>query len=112
MKDNLSSDIRIKAEQLLDLTHAMLIAATADDWDAFELQEQQRDAILKMVFDRTIEESAKLHLIDLVKEIQLIDKTITNLIIQQRDQAAEELRHLRRARESDKAYRVEAGNPG
>ncbi|TAN70613.1 MAG: flagellar protein FliT [Methylobacter sp.] len=104
-------DIQTQADQLLDLTQAMLTTATADDWDAFELLEQQRSAILEMVFSsQAIDESAKLYLTTVIKEIQLIDKAITNLIIEQRDQAAKELRHLRHARESDKAYRIEADN--
>lgn len=106
-------DIQAKADQLLDLTQAMLITATSDDWDAFELQEQQRSAMLEMVFsNQAIEESAKPYLINVIKEIQIIDQTITSLIIQQRDQAAKELRQLRYARESDKAYRIESDNSG
>lgn len=109
MKDEPELDMHTKADQLLDLTQAMLAAAKSDDWDAFELQEQQRSAMLEMVFgSQTVEESAKLHLIDVVKEIQLIDKAICNLITQQRDQAAKELRHLKHAREGDKAYQIAA----
>ncbi len=112
-KSEQALDIQIKAEQLLDLTQAMLITATSDDWDAFELQEQQRSAMLEMIFgSQPIEESVKLYLVDVIKKIQLIDETITDLIIQQRDQAAEELRHLRHARQGDKAYRIEADNSG
>jgi hypothetical protein len=113
MKDEPALDIRTKADQLLDLTQAMLTAAKSDDWDEFELQEQQRSAMLEMVFSSqtTIEESDKLHLANVIKEIQLIDKTITDLICQQRDQAAEELRHLKHAREGNKAYRVAADDP-
>lgn len=111
MKDEPALDIRTKADQLLDLTQAMSAAAKSDDWDEFELQEQQRSAMLKMVFSsQTIEESARSHLANVIKRIQLIDKTITDLISQQRDQAAEELRHLKHAREGNKAYR-EADNP-
>ena len=112
MKNEPPLDIHIETDQLLDLTQAMLTAATADDWDTFELREQQRSAMLKIVFSRTAEELAEAYLVDVIKKIQSVDKTITNLIIQQRDQAAEELRHLRRARESDKAYRVESDNLG
>ena len=102
-------DINTEADQLLNLTQAMLRAAELDDWDEFESQEQQRNAILEMVFsDETLTESIKLQLADIVKEIQLIDRTITNLIIQQRDQAAEELRHMKHAREGNKAYQTMA----
>lgn len=109
MKDESSLDIRTQADQSLDLTQAMLAAAKSDDWDAFELQEQQRSALLEMVFgSQTVEESTKLHLVEVAKEIQLIDQTITQLIIQRRDQAAEELRQLRHSREGSNAYRIAA----
>lgn len=109
MEDELTLDMRTKAARLLDLTQAMLKAAESGGWDEFELQEQQRSAMLKLVFDdQAIEEAVKRQLIDIIKEIQLIDETIINLIRQQRDQAAEELRHLKHARESDKAYRATA----
>ena len=109
MKDEPPLDIRAKADQLLDLTQAMLTAAQADDWDEFELLEPQRRALLEMVFgNRATEESVKLLLADVVKEIQLIDQAICNLITQRRDQAAEELRHLKHARQGDKAYRIAA----
>jgi hypothetical protein len=112
MKDQPTLDIRTKTDQLLDSTQAMLTAAKSDDWDEFELQEQQRSAMLKLVFsNQTIEESAKLHLANVIKEIQLIDKTITDLISQQRNQAAEELRHLKHAREGNKAYRIATDDP-
>ena len=105
-------DIRAKAEQLLDLTQAMLAAAKADAWDEFGLLEPQRSALLEMVFDsQTLEESDRLQLADVVKEIQLIDPVICNLISQRRDQAAEELRHLKHAREGDKAYRITQDDP-
>jgi hypothetical protein len=108
-KDEPALDIYAQANQLLDLTKTMLAAAKSDDWDEFELQEQQRSAMLKMIFgSRTAEESARLQLADVVKEIQLIDQAICNLITQRRDQAAEELRHLRHAREGDKVYRIAA----
>ncbi|WP_333874574.1 flagellar protein FliT [Methylobacter sp.] len=104
-------DIHTTADQLLNLTQAMLRAAELDDWDKFESQEQQRSAMLEMFFgEKTLTESTKLQLADIVKEIQLIDKTITNLIIQQRDQAAEELRHMKHAREGNKAYQTMADN--
>lgn len=112
-ESGLALDIRSKADQLLDLTQAMLITARSDDWDAFELQEQQRSTMLKIIFgSQPIDESVKLYLADVIKKIQLIDEAITDLIIQQRDQAAEELRHLRHARQGDKAYRIEADNSG
>ena len=102
-----SLDIRAKAEQLLDLTHAMLAAAKADAWDDFELLEPQRRLLLEMVFGNpATEESDRLQLADVVKEIQLIDSVICNLISQRRDQAADELRYLKQAREGDKAYRI------
>jgi hypothetical protein len=108
-KDEMALDIRTNTDQLLDLTRAMLAAAEADDWDKFGLQEQQRRVLLEMVFgSQTIEESTKLHLTNVISEIQLTDKTITRLIIQQRDLAAEELRHLRHAQEGNKAYRIAA----
>jgi hypothetical protein len=107
MKDEPALDICTKAHQLLDLTQAMLAAAKSDNWDEFELQEQQRSALLEMVFSsQTLEQSARLHKANMIKEIQLIDNAITGLIRQQRDQAAEELRHLKHAREGNKAYRV------
>ena len=107
MNDEPALNICTQAEQLLDLTQAMLAAAKSDDWDAFELQERQRSVLLEMIFShQALEESARLQLTPVLKEIQLIDKTITDLICQQRDQAAEELRHLKHAREGDKAYRI------
>ena len=112
MKDQPELDIHTQAEQLLDLTHAMLAAAKADAWDEFELLEPQRRTLLEMVFGNpATEESNKLQLLDVVKEIQLIDPVICNLISQRRDQAAEELRHLKHAREGDKAYRITADDP-
>jgi hypothetical protein len=45
---------------------------------------------------------------DVIKEIQIIDEAICNIICQQRDQAAEELRHLKHAREGNKAYQIAA----
>jgi len=105
-------DVWAKAEQLLDLTHAMLAAAKADAWDEFEVLEPQRRALLEMVFgNQTLEESVKLQLADVVKEIQLIDPVICNLISQRRDQAADELRHLKHAQEGDKAYRIAQDDP-
>lgn len=108
-----STDIHTKTDHLLNLTQTMLAAAQSDDWEAFELQEQERRAMLEMVFDTqtVVDESVKLHLVNLIKEIQLIDKTITDLISEQRDQAATELRHLRHAREGDKAYRIAIDDP-
>lgn len=112
MKDEPALDLYTQADQLLDLTQAMLAAAKSDDWDAFELQEQQRSALLEMVFSsETLEQSARLHLTDVIKEIQLTDNAITRLICQQRDQAAEELRHLKHAREGNNAYRVAVDDP-
>lgn len=112
MKDEPALDIHAKADQLLDLTQAMLAAAKSDDWDAFELQEQQRSAMLEMVFgNQTDMESAKLQLSGVIKEIQLIDQVICNLISQQRDLAAEELRHLKHAQAGNKAYRIAADDP-
>ncbi|MGZ4955843.1 MAG: flagellar protein FliT [Methylobacter sp.] len=102
-------DINTEADHLLNLTQAMLRAAELNDWDEFESQEQQRSAMLEMFFgDETLTESIKLQLVNIVKEIQLIDKSITKLIIQQRDQAAEELRHMKHAREGNKAYQTMA----
>jgi hypothetical protein len=112
MKDEPALNLYTQADQLLDLTQAMLAAAKADDWNEFELQEQQRNALLEMVFSsETLEQSARLHLTDVIKEIQLTDNAITHLICQQRDQAAEELRHLKHAREGNKAYRVVVDDP-
>lgn len=105
-------DVCAKAGQLLDLTQAMLAAAKADAWDEFELLEPQRRALLEMVFGNpATEESVKLQLANVVKEIQLIDPVICNLISQRRDEAAEELRHLRHAQEGDKAYRIAQDDP-
>ncbi len=107
MKDEPAPNIGANTGRLLDLTQAMLAAAKSDDWDEFILQEQQRNMFLERIFDsQTFEESTKLHLADVINEILLIDQVITRLIIQQRDQAAEELRHLKHARVGDKAYRV------
>lgn len=102
-----------KTDLLLDLTQAMLAAAESDDWDEFELQEQRRSTILKRIFDsqQPITEPIKLQLNDIVEQIQKADKSIINLLIQQRDQASEELRNLRHAREGDKAYRITADDP-
>ena len=112
MKDEPLLDIHMQAEQLLDLTHAMLAAAKSDAWDAFELLEPQRGALLEMVFgNQSTEELVKLQLAEVVKEIQLIDQAICDLISQRRDQAAEELRHLRHAREGNKAYRIAQDDP-
>lgn len=109
MKNEPALDIPPEADQLLNLSQTMLAAAKSDDWDEFELQERQRKVILETVFgSQTVTESAKSYLLDVIKEIQLIDTAITNLISQQRDQAAEELRHLKYAREGDKAYRIAA----
>ncbi len=111
MKEGAALGIRTEVDQLLNLTQAMLAAAESDDWDEFELQEQQRNAMLEIVFSsQTVAESTKLQQVDVIKEIQLIDKAITDLISQQRDQAAEELRHLKHAREGDKAYRAAAND--
>lgn len=112
MKTESALDMHAQAEQLLNLTQAMLAAAQADDWDAFELLEPQRSALLEMIFGSPAAgESVKLQLAGVVKEIQLIDQAICSLISQQRDQAAEELRHLKHAREGDKAYRIAADDP-
>lgn len=111
MKDEPALDLHAQGNQLLDLTQAMLAAAKSDDWEEFELLEELRRAMLETVFGNQAEESTKLQLIDMVKEIQLIDKTICNLITQQRDQAAEELRHLRHAREGNKAYQITIDDP-
>jgi hypothetical protein len=109
MQNSSVLDIHFKTDKLLDLTRAMLEAAELDNWDEFELQEQERNAILKVVFDNHITEKAvKLHLLEIIKEIQLIDKIIISLISQQRDQAAKELRHLKHARQSAKTYRTAA----
>lgn len=111
MKYEPTLNIHAKTDQLLDLTQAMLAAAKSDDWDEFELLEGQRRTMLEMVFgSQAVEESTKLHLASVINEIQLVDKDISNLITQQRDQAAEELRHMKRARESDKAYRTTVDN--
>ena len=107
MNDESTLDSCAKSRQLLDLTQAMLAAAQADDWDEFESKEQLRRTMLEAVFnDPAMDESAKLTWADLAEEIQLIDKAISALIIQQRDQAAEELRHLKHAQEGNKAYRI------
>jgi hypothetical protein len=92
-----------KTDQLLNLTRAMLATATADDWSAFELLESQRRRMLEIVVEtQAIEES---HVAATIKEIQLIDQDITRLIIEQRNQAAKELRQLRYANVGSNAYR-------
>ncbi len=97
-------DMNTKTDQLLNLTRAMLATATADDWNAFELLESQRRRMLEIVVEtQTVEES---HLATVIKEIQMIDQDITRLIIEQRNQAAEELRQLRRANVGSNAYRI------
>ncbi|MGZ8175477.1 MAG: flagellar protein FliT [Methylobacter sp.] len=112
MKDESTLDIRTQKDQLLRLTQAMLASAESDDWDEFELQEQQRNVLLNMIFgSQDSAELAKLHLVDVVKEILLIDQAITNLIRQQRDQAAEELRRFRNARAGSKAYQIAIDDP-
>ncbi|MDP1665055.1 MAG: flagellar protein FliT [Methylobacter sp.] len=109
MEDESILNIYAKGEQLLDVTQAMLAAATADDWDEFESLEQRRRIMLETIFDnQTMDESTKLSLVGPIEEIQLIDKAISDLITQQRDQAAEELRHLKHAHEGNKAYRKAA----
>jgi hypothetical protein len=109
MNDESALDIHTQGNQLLALTQAMLAAAKADDWEEFELLEQQRSAMLDRIFANPADaESAKLHLVDAIKEIFLLDQSICNLISQQRDWAAEELRHLRHAREGNKAYQIAA----
>jgi hypothetical protein len=106
-------DKRTKADQLLELTQAMLMAAKLDAWDEFELLDQQRSVIMEMVFSSSSDdESVKVYLAEVVSEIQLIDQDITLLIVQQRDQAAEELLHLRRAREGSNAYRIAVDDLG
>ena len=100
-------DNRSQVDQVLNLTQAMLAATQLDDWDEFELLETQRSALLKMIFgDRTDGESTKLYLSDVIEKIQLIDRTISDLISHQRDQAAQELRNLKHARNGNKAYRL------
>lgn len=89
----------------------MLVLAQADDWDEFELLEQQRSDILNRVFGNPADaESARLHWVDVINEIQQIDQTMSELIRQQRDQAAKELRHLKQAHEGNKAYQIAADN--
>ncbi|MCF7967408.1 flagellar protein FliT [Methylobacter sp. Wu8] len=112
MKNEPVLDMHTKADQLLDLTRAMLAAAQSDDWDEFELQEQQRSAMLDMIFGNPDDmESAKLHLADAIEQILLIDQEITALISQQRDLASQELRHLKHARQGNKAYQIAADDP-
>ncbi len=112
MKDKIILNIHTKTDQLINLTQAMLATATSDNWDEFEVLESQRRTMLELVFnDQAIEESLKLHLTDVIKEIQLIDQDITHLIMQQRDLAAEELRHLRHAQQGNKAYQIAADDP-
>lgn len=112
MKEDATLNICAKGEQLLDLTQAMLATAQADDWDEFESLEHQRRSMLETIFnDPAMDESAKLTWADQVKEIQLIDQAICDLITQQRDQAAEELRHLKHAREGNKAYQMTIDDP-
>jgi hypothetical protein len=107
MTNQLTLDIRIQGDQLLDLTRDMLAAAESDDWEEFELLEQKRAALLSGLFSNPADaESAKLHLVDVAKEMLAIDEVISNLIRQQRDLAAEELRHLRKTRDGNKAYQV------
>ncbi|MGZ5013387.1 MAG: flagellar protein FliT [Methylobacter sp.] len=111
MKDETILDVVTKASQLLNLTQAMLVSAKSNDWDEFRLQEQQRHAMLEMVFaNQTFADSAKVHLTNVIDEILLIDKTITSLIIHQRNLAAEELHHLKRASAGNKAYQIAAGD--
>lgn len=112
MNNESALNMHTKADQLLDLTRAMLAAAQSDDWDEFELQEQQRSAMLDLVFGSPTDlESAKLHLADAIEELLTIDQDITALISQQRDLAAQELRHLKHAREGNKAYQIAADDP-
>lgn len=112
MKNEPVLDMHTKADQLLDLTRTMLAAAQSDDWDEFELQEQQRSAMLDMIFGNPADmESAKLHLADAIEQILLIDQDITALISQQRDLASQELRHLKHARQGNKAYQIAADDP-
>lgn len=102
-------DIHTNTAQLLDLSQAMLAAATSDNWEEFELMEQQRRNLLELVFEnQTHEESVKLQLAGVIKEIQLFDHAITHLIMQQRDQIAEELRQLRHSQVGSKAYQIAA----
>lgn len=100
-------DIHAQGNHLLALTNAMLVLAQTDAWDEFELLEQQRSDILNRIFGNPDNaESARLHWVDMIKEIQRIDETIRHLICQQRNQAAEELRYLKQAHEGNKAYQA------
>jgi hypothetical protein len=111
MKNESVVDIYIEGDRLLELTQTMLKAAKSDDWDTFEMLEQQRGEALEEIFgNQANAETAKLYLADVVDKIRLIDQAICNLIIQERDLAAEELRRLKHARKGNKAYQMAVDN--
>jgi hypothetical protein len=107
MKDKSEVDMHAEGDRLLELTQAMLEAAESDDWDTFEILEEQRSVALEEIFGHQANaESAQLHLVNVVNEIRGMDQTICDLIVQQRDLAAEELRRLKHAHKGTKAYQM------
>ena len=110
--DDLPSDLQAKADQLLELTQAMLANATSNAWGEFEQQEQQRRVLLETIGgSQNNEIAATFYLAEVIENIQLIDKTICGLITESRDQAADQLRQLRRSQVSNKAYQIVAEDP-
>lgn len=111
MKDEAIAELRALAAHLLDLSLAMLTAAKADDWAAFELRKQQRSAILEGICGRQpLDEAIRLFLAPVIEQIQRLDRASTGLILQQRDLAAEELRRLKHTRQGHNAYQRVADN--
>lgn len=111
MNDETVAELRALAARLLDLSQAMLAAAKADDWAAFESREQQRGALLEGICgDRPLDEPTRLFLAPVIEEIQRIDLASTDLILRQRDLAADELRRLKHTRQGHDAYQIVADN--
>jgi hypothetical protein len=111
MNDETVVELRAAAEQLLDLSQAMLAAAKSDDWEAFELREHQRSVLLDGICGRQPpDEATKLFLAPVIEQIQQLDRASTDLIVQQRDVAASELRRLKNTRQGHNAYQTVADN--
>ena len=97
-------------ERVLNQSQALLALAQAEDWESFEsliqqrqqgLQEIQQAAFLKAVAEAHLESSAAA----IIQAIQSINKELSTLADNRRDQLASDLRQATRAVKAIDAYR-------
>jgi hypothetical protein len=103
-------DIRAQSLSVLDLTHAILTAAQAEQWDDVPGLEERRQRVLDQIFAGEVRgEEETLFLAGVIEQVREMDRTIGEMARRERDQIAAELKRLRGAQRREQAYLDVAG---